>query len=303
MKRGTRRRSAQPVAGGVLSMSIPLGQILRGAVAILAPAGIDAARLEAEVLLAHALDTSRERLLLGLRDPAPAALWLRLEPLLQRRIDGHPLQYITGVQEFWSLEFRVDRRVLIPRSETELLVEQALRRAPGAAPRIADIGTGSGCIAVALAHERSDAHLLGVDRSADALDLARENAGRLVPSAEIRWLQSDLLDGVDAGWDLIISNPPYIREDELTSLPTDVRDHEPHGALIAGESGLEVIERLVSDAAPRLSPGGSLLLEIGVGQWPQVQERIRRAAGYEEPQVVADFQGIPRVVAARRRDA
>jgi release factor glutamine methyltransferase len=226
-----------------------------------------------------------------------------VESLVRRRVEGEPLQYLTGVQEFRSREFHVDPRVLIPRPETEDAVEacRELTQVPSA--RIADVGTGSGCIAISLALEMAGAQVVGIDLSADALQVAEANARRLAPDAGIEWRQGDLLQPLDAGppMDLIVSNPPYVTVSEHKGLAPEVRDHEPREALVSGATGLEVIRQLV-DAAPRyLVPGGSLVLEIGLGQWSAVRQSMRSNSSYMEPAVRPDLQGIPRIVTCRTR--
>jgi len=283
--------------------SASLSDLIQEATQRLGSAGLQSARLEAEVLVAWLLGCSRAGLVARGREEVSQELEGRVADLVRRRVDGAPLQYLTGAQEFWSLPFEVDARVLIPRPETELLVEEILDRTPGARPRIADIGTGSGCIAIAVAHERPGAMVLATDISADALRLARVNAGRLVPDRSIGWILGDLLEPIAprGELDVIASNPPYVSASEYDELPRDVREHEPRGALYAGPTGLEVIERLVAGAADRLAPGGCLALEIGAGQWPRVQESLRADRRFFPPEVKHDFQDIPRVVTARRR--
>jgi release factor glutamine methyltransferase len=265
--------------------------------------GLRSPRLEAEVLAANLLDCSRAGLLSRWDETAPPDLVAALEGAVSRRIAGEPLQYIVGRAGFRSLQFHVDRRVLIPRPETELLVETCLARVRAARPAIVDVGTGSGCVVVAVARERPDARLTAVDIDPGALAVARDNAARLVPDVRIRWLRGDLLEPLREGalLDAIVSNPPYVAAGEIGALQPEVRDHEPRGALVAGETGLEVVDRLIPAAAGRLRDGGRLLLEIGAGQWRPVRERLRSARDWEEPEVREDFQGIPRVVCAARR--
>ena len=277
-----------------------------GAAARLSAAGITAPHLEVEILAASLLGCSRAQLLSRDTESIPADLVEQLGAQVGRRAAGAPLQYLTGVQEFWSLSFSVDPRVLIPRPETEGIVEECLRRMTGPQPRIVDVGTGSGCIAVALAHERRGVGILAIDRSRDALEVARANASRLVPRAAIRWLAGDLLEplareAASFRPQIIASNPPYVADGEIGALSREVRDHEPRHALVAGETGLEVLERLIRSAASHLAPGGSLVMEIGDGQWGAVRDRFRAHGAWGEPVVREDFQRIPRVVAAEVR--
>jgi release factor glutamine methyltransferase len=275
--------------------------VVERSAARLAAAGVPAARLDAELLLGAACGKSRTWLRAHTEVPLTSASASRLEELLARRAAREPLQYLLGEQEFRSLTFRVDPRVLIPRPETEILVEETLRRAPDGACRIADIGTGSGCVAISLAAERETAFVVATDRSADALEVARDNAARLLPGRPLRFLHGDLLAPIasEPPFDLIASNPPYIAELEFQGLAPEVKDHEPGAALVAGETGLELIVALLRGAPPLLSPGGWLMLEIGAGQWPEVRSRLASDPRYVHSECVLDFQGIPRVVAAR----
>lgn len=226
----------------------------------------------------------------------------RFEEALAHRRCGTPMQYITGVQEFYGLEFRVTPDVLIPRPETEHLVEAALAAAETwPQPRMLDVGTGSGAIAVALATRLGQAKITALDLSPAALAVARENAGRLGVSGQIRFLHSDLLAAV-AGeqFDIIASNPPYIGERERETLAVQVREHEPAMALFSGSTGLEVYQRLIPQAARALAPGGLLLLEIGYGQRQALEGLLDPAAGWRNVQFLPDLQGVDRVAAATR---
>src|SRR5712691_12756727 len=186
-----------------------------------------------------------------------------LDKLLARRYAGEPLQYIRGKTDFFSREFLVDDRVLIPRPETELVVEAALSRA-GRGAHVIDIGTGSGCIAISIERERPDLQVLAVDNSIAALALAARNRARL--SSRIALAASDVLSGIRGAFDLIVSNPPYIAAKEIGALQVEVRDFEPHGALTPGKSGTEVIERIVEESRRLLRPDGRVIMEIGFGQ-------------------------------------
>jgi release factor glutamine methyltransferase len=253
-------------------------------------------RRDAEVLLAHVLRCDQAALLTHperLLSPAEAD---QLESFLNRRLASEPMQYITGSQEFFGLLFEVTPAVLIPRPETEHLVEAALEHIGGEAVRILDVGTGSGAIAVSLAHARPQSHLTAVDLSPAALEVARRNAQRHGVLDRVTFLQSNLLATVDgADFDVVVSNPPYIAEGEV--LEPQVSNFEPHPALYAGPTGLEVYERLIPEARKVLKPGGWLLLEIGFGQQPAVEALLR---GWRSVSVVHDLQGIPRVVQAMK---
>jgi len=223
------------------------------------------------------------------------------DELLQRRRVGEPIQYITGETEFYGLPFRVTPDVLIPRPETEHLVEQALALAARFEhPRIVDVGTGSGAIAVALARHLSQAQIAAVDISAAALEIARENAERNAVSDRIRFLQGDLLGPVrDERFDIVVSNPPYVPVVDRESLSVEVREHEPALALFAGDDGFDIYRRLIPDGFAVLEPRGYMLLEIGYGQSAAVAALLTQA-GFVGIEFVPDLQGIPRVVCGRR---
>jgi release factor glutamine methyltransferase len=253
-------------------------------------------RRDAEVLLAHVLRCDQTALLTHPERLLSATESDQLENFLNRRLASEPMQYITGSQEFFSLLFEVTPAVLIPRPETEHLVEAALEHIGGEAVRILDVGTGSGAIAVSLAHARPQSHLTAVDLSPAALEVARRNAQRHGVLDRVTFLQSNLLATVDgADFDVVVSNPPYIAEGEV--LEPQVSNFEPHPALYAGPTGLEVYERLIPEARKVLKPGGWLLLEIGFGQQPAVEALLR---GWRSVSVVHDLQGIPRVVQAMK---
>ena len=264
-------------------------------------ASITEARLEAELLLRHALGCTRESLLTRLQEPVPAEATGHFFQLVERRRGHVPIQYIIGTQDFYGLSFHVTPAVLIPRPETEGVVEQtALAFENARAPRIADIGCGSGCIAVALAHILRDAELVAIDRSKAALAIARENALRHGVVARVEFLESDLLEAVaDSDLDAVVSNPPYIPDEELAGLEPEVTEHEPRDALSGGADGLDVIRRLLPQVHQALKPGGILVLEIGHGQ-SQAVETLLREAALEHERTVPDLAGIPRIVIARK---
>jgi release factor glutamine methyltransferase len=223
-------------------------------------------------------------------DPSP------LNRLLARRHAGEPLQYIRGKTEFYSREFLVDARVLIPRPETELLVEAALERAPRDG-RVIDIGSGSGCVAITIERERPDLHVFSVDRSAEALAVASRNGRHL--ESRVAFAASDLLSAVRGPFDVIVSNPPYVPLGEYHVLSTEVRIHEPRMALTPGPSGLELIERIYEEAQARLAPNGSVILEVGYGQEEAIRALID-AKGFVLDAFLPDLAGIPRVVISSR---
>ena len=216
----------------------------------------------------------------------------RVETYLQRRYAGEPLQYIRGKAEFYSREFQVDDRVLIPRPETELLVEVAIERAPRGG-QIIDIGTGSGCIAISIESERTDLHVLGIDRSVAALAVAARNRSQL--DSRVSLAASDLFDAVCGTFDIIVSNPPYVPQAEYEQLATEVRVHEPRMALTPGPEGTEIIERILDGSHARLAPKGNVILEVGYGQEDAIRE-IAEAKRYEVEEFLPDLAGIPRVV-------
>jgi release factor glutamine methyltransferase len=213
-------------------------------------------------------------------------------PLLERRYGGEPLQYIRRRTEFYSRELYVDDRVLIPRPETELVVEEAIARAPRGG-RIADVGTGSGCIAICIERERPDLHVLGLDRSVEALAVAAINRQRL--GSRIMLAASDLLTGTRGTFDVIASNPPYVPLAEYEELAVEVRIHEPRIALTPGRRGTEIIEGLLDEARQRLAPDGVVILEVGYGQEAAVRG-LAHDRGYDVDVFLPDLAGIPRVV-------
>jgi release factor glutamine methyltransferase len=269
----------------------------------LAALGIREAGITAEVLLRHALHYSRTELYLAWGRPIDEAAWASYQSLLAERARGRPVAYITGHREFMGLNFQVDERVLIPRPETEILVEATLSVLPPMqAPVIADIGTGSGAIAVSLAVLRPDATVVATDVSAEALDVARVNADRHGVSDRIRFFQGDLLDPIVAAGErphAVVCNPPYVAPEASSTLPREIRDFEPHIAVVAPGSGESVHERLIAAAPLALRPGGWLLMEAAAGQAPRVVELLERAGIYELPQVRRDGLGWDRVVAVR----
>ncbi|MGH9480627.1 MAG: peptide chain release factor N(5)-glutamine methyltransferase [Terriglobales bacterium] len=272
---------------------------LARAAAALERARIPQPRLAAEVLLAHLLQRDRAYLYAHPEDELPAPLADRLTALAARRAAGAPLQYLTGVQEFYGRAFAVSPAVLIPRPETELLVEAALARMPAQSSlRVLDVGTGSGCIAVTLALERPAAQLLATDLSPAALAVAAANARRL--GAQVEFMESDLLAGVSGRFDLIVSNPPYVSEAEFATLQPEVRDHEPRLALVAGPRGTEHYARLISRAHASMRPGGWLLLELGYASAHAVRALLGQ--GWSGVETRPDLQGWPRLLAAQRAD-
>ena len=270
----------------------------------LVAAGIDErdAALDAEVLARRALGWDRARYLSRARDPAPPAFDRRFDRLVERRCRREPVAQITGSREFWGLDISVTRDVLIPRPETELLIETGValladRTAPW---NVADVGTGSGCLAVALAHELPRARITATDLSPAALAVARRNAIRHGVGDRISFHETRWLDGLPGPYDLIVSNPPYVPEPEMARLAPEVARYEPAAALCGGPDGLDPARELLPTAAPRLRLGGWLVLEIGAGQDRAVTELVSRQPELSLREVRRDLQGIPRTVAVRR---
>jgi release factor glutamine methyltransferase len=286
-------------------------------------AGVPSHALAAELLLMHALGRDRTWLYAHPETLVERAVAQEYLALIARRARGEPTQYLTGKQEFWGLEFEVNPQVLIPRPETEHVIEVALewldaraasagldRAAWSASLRLADVGTGSGCIAVALASELPHAEIFATDISPAALDVARRNAARHGVANRIRFIESDLLQGVldcspktgqgSRSFDLIVSNPPYVARDEAETLPREVRDHEPEAALFGGPMGAEVCARLLEQAASALLPGGILVLELGYNSAPHVQGLLAGNPAWARGKVTNDLAGIPRVLSAQK---
>ena len=257
----------------------------------------DDAGLEARLLAQHVLGWDAVRFLADARRADSPDFAAKFDALVDRRARREPLAYITGERDFWKLTFDVSPAVLIPRPESEHIVEAALHAFPDseAAIAVADVCAGSGCVGIAIAHERPNATVIAADISAAALDIARRNVERHGLSDRVRFVNADLLDGIDRDLNLIVANPPYVPEAERTSLAPEVRDYEPGLALFGGADGLVVIRRLLADAAAHLRPGGTLVFEFGYGESDEVAELIAKAPGLKMSRVVNDLQGIPRV--------
>jgi release factor glutamine methyltransferase len=282
---------------GAAAAVATVGDALAAAIARLAAAGVPEPRADAEVLLARALETTRAGLVVAARRPLPGPAARDFVALVARRVTREPLAYITGEREFWSLPLAVDRRVLVPRPETELVVETALRVAP-AARRILDVGTGSGAIAAALARERPAARVWASDLAAEALAVARANLARHAPGVTL--VRGDLLTAFRAAaFDLVVANPPYVTDAELDGLAPEVRDHEPRVALAAGPDGLGALRRLVAESPRVVARGGWLVVEVGAGQAAAVRRLAETTGSCVRIEVVRDHAGIERVVAVR----
>ncbi len=326
-------RAAQP--GSAQAAPLEVRGALREGIARLRDANVPSHTLAAELLLIHALGRDRTWIYSHpetFLEPSQTDAYFAL---LARRAAGEPTQYLTGKQEFWGLDFEVNRDVLIPRPETEHVVEVALeriaRRTHGFGVRsnvskgrlrISDVGTGSGCIAVALARELPHSEIVATDISSAALEVARRNAAWHGVADRVHFVRCDLLEafaptgrarstskiarestGVEAAdsrFDVIVSNPPYVARDEAEALPHEVREHEPDAALFGGAAGTEIYEPLIEQAARVLGPGGILVLELGYNSAPHVEPLVSGGSAWTSVEITNDLAGIPRVIAAER---
>lgn len=282
-----------------------IGDLRRQAWDLLESAGVVNAARETDWLLAFALDLPPHALVLEGERIVSELQAERALSLLKRRAAREPLQYLLGTQEFRGLDIAVTPDVLIPRPETELLVEEALRAVVDRhEPAIADVGTGSGCVAVALAQARRDATLYALDLSAPALAVARRNAERHGVGDRIRFIRADLLGAFGEAsvetFDVIASNPPYIPEQELDGLQPEVARYEPRVALAAGKDGLDFYRRLLREVPPLLRPGGCLIMELGCGQFDRVKRLARECGAFDSVECRKDMAGIERVLIAKR---
>lgn len=261
----------------------------------------DEAALDARLLAQHALGWDAARLMTHGDEPATAPFQQAFEALVARRIAREPLAYITGTREFWNLSIEVAPAVLIPRPETELLLEASLEHFDrGLALRILDVCTGSGCVAVGLAREFRMAAVTASDISEDALDVARRNVAKYGLASRVRCIHADLLAGLPGPFDLIVANPPYVPAGDEKTLQPEVRDFEPAGALFAGADGLRIIRRLVADAVAALAPDGLLIFEFGAGQDAAVEALVDDTRGLSLLEVKHDLQDIPRAAVVQK---
>lgn len=282
---------------------VPL-ELVRRSAAYLAGKGVSTPRLDAEVLLAHVLGVPRIQLYLQFDKPLAAPEVDAYREAVRRRARREPVAHITGFREFWSLPFAVDERVLVPRPETEALVEAALARMGGAG-RLADLGTGSGAVAVALLVERPGWTGVGVDVSAGALEVAAANAARHGVADRVELRRGDLfapLAGSEGSFGAVVSNPPYIPTGQVDGLEPEVARFDPRLALDGGSDGLDVIRRIAAEARRFLAPGGFAAVEFGAGQGEDVARIFREAGGYAKVTLIPDLAGRPRVAVAGRRD-
>ena len=271
-------------------------------------AGIENAAQESRWLVGYALGLESHHLASQAEQPISPEKRTQAESLVSRRAAREPLQYILGTQEFCGLEFHVSPSVLIPRPETEVLLQEALRAIDlNKDSVLIDVGTGSGCVAVTLATILQRTRILAVDRSPDALAVAKANAERQTVADRIEFVEGDLLSplrgrGLIGQVDVIVSNPPYVAESEWAGLQPEVRDFEPRSALVSGPRGTELHDRLLRESKEYLTPGGSLVMEIGQGQRPAVQQMAEQLGWYTPIEIAKDGAGIERIVIFRRLD-
>ena len=289
-----------------------INDLVQGARERLVEAGISArlAALDAEVLARQVLGWDQTRFLSDRHEPASTAFLLNFEHYVARRIRREPMSYIIGTREFWSLDFEVTPDVLIPRPETELIVEEAIEgirawhaesaRGTKAAPLFYDIGTGSGVLAVVLAREFPEAHVVATDISAHALVVARRNAARHGVADRVTFVETSFLEGLDEPAELIVSNPPYVPAVSEPGLTPEVRDYEPRVAVFGGDDGMEGLRRVFEDSVPLLLPGGWLIVEFGYGQDDAVAELIGASPALSLVKIRGDLQDIPRAAVARK---
>ena len=310
-------------AGASNPREMDLRATLKEGMARLRAAQVASHTLAAELLLLHTLGRDRAWLYAHPEEPIEPETAEKYFALVARRAVGEPTQYLTGKQEFWGLEFEVTPAVLIPRPETEHVVEVALERLgprgikirldtgePSAPLRVADVGTGSGCLAVALAHELPHATLFATDISAAALEIARRNAARHGAADRIQFVECDLLEALLVSpliprpspllFDVIVSNPPYVARNEAATLPREVREHEPETALFGGPTGLEIYARLIEQAGALLRPGGILVVELGYNAADHVRAIVQAQRAWVNTSITNDLAGIPRVLATER---
>jgi release factor glutamine methyltransferase len=279
-----------------------VGRLLTWTDQFFAQKGSRSPRLDAELLLAHALQCSRMEIYTRYHDVAGEEERQRFRELVRKRSEGCPVAYLVGRKEFYSLSLEVNPAVLIPRPATETLVMECLKLARDiTAPRILDIGTGSGNIAIAVARNKPDAPVTATDISPESLEVARRNASANKVAERIRFLQGDLFQPISQGerFQFIVSNPPYVSDDEWNRLEVNVRDYEPRSALQAGAEGLDIIERLIREAPPFLEPGSYLMFEIAPGQEEAVRRLLESVQGLKAGNTFLDGDALPRVAWAR----
>ncbi len=285
-----------------------IASLLREGSQALAAAGIPTPSADTEVLLAHLMTCDRARLHAHSEEAVAREVEVDYREGITRRASREPLQYITGLQEFWSLPFNVSPAVMIPRPETELIVEACVARCSKLDPRVVDIATGSGCVAVAVARELPGALVHATDLSEEALDVARLNAARNDVGGRLAFYQGDVYEplrnlGLEGYIDFVLSNPPYVAESDLATLEPEVRDHEPRAALTPGPDPLAVHRRVAAQAPEFLVPGGFVIVEFGIGQTQDVSRAYASVAGLEVEEVLKDLAGLDRVLVVRAAPA
>lgn len=278
-----------------------ISEAIANAAAVLQDASISEPRREASSLLAFVIQQDAAFLVAHSEDPLAAPYKMMFDACVRRRAKHEPFQYITGRQEFYGLQFAIIPGVLIPRPETEILVENAIKLlADVPTPHFCEIGTGSGCISVSILHEVETATAVAVDISAEALAVARQNAESNNVAERLTLHSSDVFENVSGPFDMIVSNPPYIPASHIAGLQQEVRDHEPHLALSGGDDGLDIIRRIVAEAPEHLSPSGHILLEVGFDQAEPVSGLFDPNL-WNPPSTVNDLQQIPRIIIAKLR--
>lgn len=279
-----------------------IGRLLEWTTQYLTQKGIESPRLETQVLLAHALGCKRIELYTRFEELAPEEGRKQFRELIRKRLEGCPVAYLVGRKEFFSLEFEVNPSVLIPRPETECLVDDCLRLLRDReGPRILDLGTGSGCLAVAVAWKHKSAQVTAIDLNPEALAVASRNAVKHGVSDRIRFLEGDIYSplSTEEQFDVILSNPPYIRHDDLPKLSATVRDYEPRLALDGGADGFAVFDRLLEGAGEHLTPGGYLIVELALGQEAEARRRVEIRRGFALAPTLRDGEGRARILRAR----
>jgi release factor glutamine methyltransferase len=284
-----------------------LAEAIQKAAESLAAHNVPNARMDAELLLRHALGQDRAWLLVHMQDRLDDQGQRSFERSIERRKLREPLQYITGTQEFWGIPLTVTTDVLIPRPETEFVVDAALKAVSGITdPFIVDLCTGSGCIAISLAKELPKARVFAADRSDRALHIAQENARQNGVADRIRFLEGDLFEMLEemdlrGRIDCVVTNPPYVRSGDLSTLQPEVRDFEPAMALVAGPEGTEIAERIIHQAPEYLKPGGSLIMEMGIGQAEALRKILEDTHKFGFVKIVKDLAGIERVIVVHKK--
>ncbi|MCB2225376.1 MAG: peptide chain release factor N(5)-glutamine methyltransferase [Desulfarculaceae bacterium] len=283
-----------------------VGRLIPWAAQYLKKYDVEAARLSGELLLARVLGCTRMELYLRFEQPLSPEELAQFKALILRRREHEPVAYILGSREFWGLELSCGPGVLVPRPETEHLVQEALERLVGQeGPKVLDLCTGSGAVALALASERPDAEVVACDISEQALTWARANAQNLGLQERVCFKDGDLWEAVATShgfFDLITANPPYVSEDEWSQLPPEVREHEPRLALLSGANGLDAVQSIIAGAGAHLRPLGWLLVELGAGQAAAAAELAMASGAFDEVTTAPDLSGIERVLICRRKD-